>query len=601
MNADHGVNGLETMPVPATRADDRSRLPSHAAPVTRLSKPAGEIRDRYDVVVVGSGYGGGVAACRLAAAGRRVCVLERGRELQPGDYPNDTRSMAREVQVDTGLGHFGSESAMFDLRAYEDLNVAMGCGLGGTSLINAGLCLRPDPRTFEDPRWPDELGEPGVLDSYFQRAEAVLQPAPWPEAFGQPAKLGALERIARELNAPISRVPMAVNFEALPDGLNRAGVAQQPCVGCGDCLTGCNYAAKNTVLMNYLPQARRHGAELFTGAKVAHVEQSSAGWRVWFQVAGPDGKHFSDDLRSVIADTVVLSAGALGSTEILLRSRTSGLALSPALGHHVSGNGDTVGLVYNADVPIHGIGHGKRPAEGRKRVGACSTGIIDGRIGTALEDGWVLIDGAIPGALGKWLPAMVGVLDLFTGRDTDTGFGDHFRERRRAWQSKLFGPYTGAVNHTQACLMVTQDDASGELRMEGDRLVLHWPDVGRQAPFRNADATMHEAARALGGTYVPNPVWHELLGRKLITGHPLGGSAMANDARDGVVNHLGQVFSEATGTAVHQGLFVMDGAVVPRSLGVNPLMAITALAERSVDHLIHASDASRLAIAQGLR
>jgi cholesterol oxidase len=556
--------------------------------MTRLSATIDRIGDRYDVVVVGSGYGGGVAACRLAAAGKRVCVLEHGREIRPGEYPNDTRSLAAELQLDLATGRLGPATALFDFRVYDDLNVAMGCGLGGTSLINAGLCLRPDARLFDDRRWPAELREPAALDPCLTRAEAMLRPAVYPPGRGRLAKLEALERIARGLQRPVGRAPMLVNFDPLPGGVNPSGEAQGACVGCGDCISGCNYAAKNTVLATYLPQAKKQGAEIFTGARVTHLDPAGGGWRVCFQVAEPGGKRFSGSLRSVAAGAVVLGAGALGSTEVLLRSRAAGLALSPALGHRVSGNGDMVGLIYNADWAVNGVGLGKRSAAGREPVGACSTGLVDGRVGAPLEDGYVMVDGAIPGALAKWLPAAYRALDVLTGSDADSGWRDRLRARGRALQSKLFGPYTGAVHRTQACLMVTHDDAAGELRLEGDRLVLSWPGVGRQAPFARADAAMRAAARALGGSYIPNPVWHDLLGRKLITGHPLGGCAMADDARDGVVDHRGRVYAGASGTGVHDGLYVMDAAVVPRSLGVNPLLLITALAERSVDLLLQA-------------
>jgi cholesterol oxidase len=552
----------------------------------RLAAPLERIKDHYDAVVVGSGYGGGVAACRLAGAGWSVCVLERGREIRPGEYPNDTLSMLEQVQIDLPLGRIGSEAALFDIRVFDELNVAMGCGLGGTSLINAGISLRPDPRIFDDPRWPAELRTPGALEAYYVRADDMLKPAVYPEQRSRPAKLDALEQSGRRLGAAFSRVPMLVNFEPLPGGLNHVGVEQGACMACGDCVSGCNYGAKNTVLMNYLPEAKRRGAEIYVGARVAHLERVGERWRVRFGVLQPDGKAFSASDHAVSADVVVLGAGALGSTEILLRSRGAGLTLSPALGQGFSGNGDMIGLVYNADRPVNGVGWGRRSPVGRAPVGSCSTGLIDARAGVAREQGFIMVDGAIPGAFGKWLPATFIALDKLTGRDTDSGFGDRMREKGRAWSSKLFGPYVGAVHHTQLCLVVAQDDAAGRLSLENGRLVLRWPDVGRQAPFARASEAIRSAADALGGTYIPNPIWHEWLGRKLISGHPLGGCRVADDARAGVVNHKGQVFGAEAGTAVHRGLYVLDAGTVPRALGVNPLLAITALAERSAEHLL---------------
>jgi len=537
------------------------------------------MRTRYDVVVVGSGYGGGVAACRLARAGRKVCVLERGRELQPGDYPNDTLSMLQEIQVDTKPARLGSSSALFDVRVYDDINVAVGCGLGGTSLINAGLVLRPDPRVFQGARWPAQLADETRLDVYFERAKAMLRPAVYPEHLPPLTKFKAIERSARGMQLPFSRLPMLVNFEALPGGVNHVGVPQAACVACGDCITGCNYGAKNTVLMNYLPDARRNGAEIYTGAQVSAVTHSAGGWRVRVQIE--DGSE-----RMVEAGSVVLAAGTLGSTEILLRSRASGLGVSPALGHRFSGNGDMVALTYNADVDVNAIGFGKLDPNGREPVGPCSTGLIDARGGRPIEEGMIMVDGAAPGAFAKWLPALLAALSETTGQDTDHGLSDAIKEKARELESKLAGPHTGAVQRTQICLVVAHDDAAGEIYLDGDRLNIRWPEVGRQAPFERADAMMREASRALGGTYIPSPTWHELLGRKLVTGHPLGGCSVADDARDGVVDHRGQVFRGESGTAVHPGLYVMDGSIIPSALGVNPLLTITGLAERCCELML---------------
>ena len=120
----------------------------------RLSSPLEDLREHYDVVVVGSGYGGGVAASRLARAGRSVCLLERGLERHPGEYPDTFLDATRDIQIDTPEAHLWSHTAMFDFRINPDLNVLVGCGLGGTSLINANVSLPPDPRIFDDARWP---------------------------------------------------------------------------------------------------------------------------------------------------------------------------------------------------------------------------------------------------------------------------------------------------------------------------------------------------------------------------------------------------------------------------------------------------------------
>ena len=120
--------------------------------MNRLSRPISEIRPHYDVVVVGSGYGGSIAASRLARAGRTVCLLERGREIQPGEYPATLAEGAREQQMNTPEGRIGSSLAMFEIHVNQEMNAVVGCGLGGTSLINANVSLEPEPRLWDDPR-----------------------------------------------------------------------------------------------------------------------------------------------------------------------------------------------------------------------------------------------------------------------------------------------------------------------------------------------------------------------------------------------------------------------------------------------------------------
>jgi cholesterol oxidase len=125
---------------------------------------------------------------------------------------------------------------------------------------------------------------------------------------------------------------------------NAFGFDQNACNLCGDCCTGCNYGAKNTTLMNYLPDARAHGAQIFTGAEVRHLEKTATGWNVHLQPMG------GGDALVIAAELVVLGAGTLGSTEILLRSQAKGLALSPKLGTRFSGNGDVLAFGYNANL-----------------------------------------------------------------------------------------------------------------------------------------------------------------------------------------------------------------------------------------------------------
>jgi cholesterol oxidase len=124
----------------------------------------------------------------------------------------------------------GARSALFDLRYNKDINVIVGCGLGGTSLINAGIALRPDPKVFEDPRWPVEIRSEAPLDRYFGLAEAMLKPAVYPDGYPRLNRAEAINECAQRLKATSGQVPVLVNFEELANGVNDAGVPQRACV-----------------------------------------------------------------------------------------------------------------------------------------------------------------------------------------------------------------------------------------------------------------------------------------------------------------------------------------------------------------------------------
>ncbi len=545
----------------------------------RLSLPLGRLSSHYDVIVVGSGYGGGIAASRLARAGRRVCLLERGPERQPGEFPDTTLEANAELQAHTATHDIGSPTAMFHFQVDDDIVVLTGCGLGGSSLINANVSLRADPRVFDDPVWPAALrADSDGLAAGYARAEAMLRPTPYPDHLPALEKYKALQRSGERLGLPTHKVPINVTFV---DGVNHVGVEQRACTLCGDCVSGCNHHAKNTTLMNYLPDAVNFGAELFTCVDVRRVERSErGGWIVHLNAVDVGREKFDAPTMTVSADLVVLGAGALGSSQILLRSRAAGVAMSSRLGARFSGNGDVLGFAYNADQVINGIGMGSRAVEPGKEVGPCITGVIDGRGSTDVNDGFIIEEGDVPGPIGALNPAMYATATPFIGDNTS-----HSRAAAQAFrtmQSLVTGAHTGATARTQTFLVMSHDGSGGQLELQDDRLRVKWPDVGKQLHFDKMDDQLRAASAAIGAVYVRNPLWTSMLGDRLITVHPLGGCPMAERAEDGVVNHKGQVFCGETGDAVWPDLYVVDGSTLPRSVGVNPLLSISAVAERSM-------------------
>jgi cholesterol oxidase len=541
----------------------------------RLARSSDGLQPHYDVIVVGSGYGGGVAASRLARAGKRVAVLERGREVITGEFPVRFPDLRAEMQVTGKRLSIGSPTGLYDVRFGEDMHVLVGCGLGGGSLINAGVALRPDPRVFRDPVWPGQIVQDGLLDEGYARAESWVRPAR-DAAAATRSKYSALHHAGAALGKQPVQAPVVVSFES---NINPAGVEQPACNHCGDCCGGCNLGAKNTVALTYLPDAVRHGAELFTHARVTHIAKAPhGGWHVHFR-RQDGGRTGGRDTGTATADMVVLAAGTLGSTEILLRSRERGLAVSDRLGQGFSANGDIIAFGYGAKLPVNAIGVGHpRKIEGIE-VGACVSGQIEIVDEHDLANSLTIQEGVLPSALAPVLPA------LFIPNGRLLG----------ALKSLVAGVYKGPFANLQTFFAVSHDSAAGRLALEDDRLALAWPGAKDEPVYRRLDAALEALVGRAGGSYVKNPLAGTMMGSQPATAHPLGGCGMGRECNDGVVNHKCQVFDAtpgSTATDVHQGLYVIDGAVMPRSLGVNPLLTITALAERAMLHLAADHDLS---------
>jgi cholesterol oxidase len=553
----------------------------------RLSRPISDLQTSYDAVVVGSGYGGGVAASRLSRAGLKVCVLERGKEFLTGEFPDDLIEAQPEFQISqsiVGTGRMGGRDALYNLRAGPDIHVFSGCGLGGTSLVNANVALPPDPRVFDDPVWPRGIKDDPAWREGLERAKRMLRPQPYPPG-KTVKKLQALEKAGEALGCAAVRPPIAVTFE---NGVNRAGVEQPACADCGDCCSGCNVGAKNTIHVTYLPDAVNHGASIFTQVEVRSIRRDGDEWLALFDLLGHDREAFNAPEQAIRARIVVLAAGTMGSAEILLRSRARGLALSPMLGHRFTGNGDVLAFGYANDVEINGVGAGDPPKGTSEPVGPCITGIIDLRSTPRFEDGMVIEEGSLPSALAPAAPALFASAAALAGVRADNGLSDLVDEAGQSLESLVGGAYAGAMNRTQTFLVMAHDDGAGRIVLEGDDAVVKWPGAAGQPVFERIEKKLEEASAATGGAYIRNPVQQRVMGEAVITVHPLGGCVMGADRDAGVVNHKGQVFDGAPAAGPqtpHRGLYVCDGSIIPRPLGVNPLLTIAGLAERAMIHL----------------
>jgi len=567
----------------------------------RLSLPIGQLKAHYDVVIVGSGYGGAVVASRIAArnGAHTVCILERGEEWHPGSYPDRLLAAVRQVQWHGPRRDVGRPSALYDFHYSKDLSVLVGCGLGGTSLINANVVLPPTDSVLQDTRWPSEVRNSGSLMAGFERARDMLRPEEYPRPIypHQPVSESASAWVPlykrdtiRETGRLLSPFPpgfgaateltplrLAVSFESR---INHVGIQEKACNLCGNCVSGCNFSAKKTLIMNYLPDAKARGAEIFCGVAVRWLERRGVRWIVHFDLPNAKRERFRPQEMFVTADRVILSAGSLGSTEILLRSRARGLTMSEQVGKGFSGNADFIAFSYNVDPSVRAIGSRSDMPSPEASIGPTITSMVDARL--AHRPGGVVIqDGAIPTALSAPLRFLFPIAARTVGTIPEWSPRARLKRWVRELEALFTGERRGALRNTQTLLVMGHEENTGQLVLERDRVQVKWPGVGSQLIFQQIKRLLYQGTAQLGGVLVKNPFWSRSFGRRLFTVHPLGGCVMGATKASGVVNHKGQVFDGAGEESVHHGLYVSDGSVIPVSLGANPLLTICAVAERA--------------------
>src|SRR5262245_63715563 len=247
--------------------------------MTFSTKTLDEAAPTYDGVVIGSGYGGGVAASRLARMGLRIAVLEQGRHWRPGDFPVTAKAQRKTTRLTGRAPKLGDPAGLYYLSVGKGLTVFGASGLGGGSLINAGVVLRPDLGRLRKAGWPDAVVSDGLLLKGLERAEAMLgvAPVPGPERF---AKFAGMRRAAEASGRSVQLPPMTITQSPGP---NVAGVMQYACRYCGDCWSGCNVGAKNTVGITYIADAVDHGAAVFCESRVQSISKTESGWEIVVQ------------------------------------------------------------------------------------------------------------------------------------------------------------------------------------------------------------------------------------------------------------------------------------------------------------------------------
>jgi cholesterol oxidase len=561
-------------PLKQRAQDDYAR--SMAAYGGKLSCPVKELfltakqKDEihFGVVVVGSGYGASITAAKLSQNLRnehRICILERGKEWIPGTFPDTLpKVLGNTTTVMTGptKGSVDQPLGLFNLMFNDEVNILSGNGLGGGSLINASIALRPHAEVFEQSRWPEALKNVGTLGPYYDKIAAGMSLSRTP--FDQTPKV-RLRRLAAERMSckdsfyDRSNIGVMYDHRHLDDQMrNPQGVIQRPCTLCGDCINGCNIGAKNSLTMNYLPVARHNGTEMFTQVEVKSIEKRCGYYRINLEYIDDTENSITRHPVSINSKMVVVGAGSPGSAAILMESQSEEMAFSPMLGSHWSGNGDTVGFVTGLPkgTNVGGFGAYQNCGPG---VGPTVQTSLNYYRDIELPRRLLIQDAAIPR----------GVSNLFTF---------------------LLGD--AAINESMVMLGMGHDGGMGRLEKKNGRYRIKWDGLKESAYRKMVFGEFERLAAAHGGKYKRLKAF----GNNLVTVHPLGGCPMSDDPICGATNHLGQVYDFANGghldsdtglPAVHDGLYVADASVIPTALGVNPYMTIGALSERIATHIVN--------------
>ncbi|MGP4089062.1 GMC oxidoreductase [Streptomyces sp. KR55] len=532
-------------------------------PTTSVAPEAAPAAHDFDWVVIGSGFGGSVAALRLAERGYRVAVIERGRRYEDRDLPTST-SDPRYTWAPQ-RGRYGIMRSI----PFRHAVTASQTGVGGGSLMYGGVLFRAQRGFYDDPQWRGLAPWEKTLDPHFAKAEYMLgvQPAPW-----ESVSMGLTKRLSESLGVPDT-------FELSPTGVffgepgktvddpyfGGEGPARTGCIRCGECMVGCRTGAANRLTKNYLWFAEKRGVRIIAEQEVVDVAplgaaDGSGGYRIVAARRAPDshGKQSTFSARGV-----VFAGGTVATNELLAdcKQRGSLPGISDRLGDLVRTNSETVlGVVFPKDI------------ETWRDVTASSRLLLDGDTQVELLTSGPHADsqlalftmltgkGNVPVRLVKWLSSVMS--------------------SPRDWRMTL--QRSGSSARTlQMLVMQPRDNAirfrAKKRRSGGYRLVTQtdperpaptYLEVGHRAASRVAEMT--------GGVALSSVF--EAFGDIPQTAHMLGGAAIGSDAGSGVIDSQLRVFG-------YQNMIVCDGAALPANPGVNPALTITALAEYAMEHV----------------
>ncbi|GAA1584463.1 MULTISPECIES: GMC family oxidoreductase [Kribbella] len=509
----------------------------------------------YDVVVIGSGFGGSVSALRLTEKGYRVAVLEAGARFDDASYAKNSWDTKRFLFAPK-LGMYGIQR----ISALRDVIILSGAGVGGGSLVYANTLYEPLPAFYTDRAWSHITDWKAELAPYYDQAKRMLGVTTYP-GFTPADKV--MKQVAEDMGVgeTFHPTPVGVFFgepgvEVDDPYFGGAGPRRTGCVDCGECMTGCRHNAKNTLTKNYLYLAEKAGAEVYSLTTVTSVEPL------------PEGGYAIDTRRTshrkltrrFTARQVVFAASALGTAKLLHRLRDEGKLprLSDRLGVLTRTNSESL------------LGAISRETDVDYTRGVAITSSFHPDDITHIE----------PVRYGKGSNAMSLLQTVLTDGDGD-------KPRWRTWLREL-GVQRKNIRRlydlkhwserTVIALVMQTADNSITTYGKRDRLG-RWKLTSKQghgAPNPSwipvANQVVRRMAKLMNGT--PGGTIGEPFNVPM-TAHFIGGCAIGDSAATGVVDPYHRVYG-------YDGLHIVDGSTISANLGVNPSLTITAQAERAL-------------------
>ncbi len=516
-----------------------------------------ESKSQYDFIVIGSGFGGSVAALRLAEKGYNVAVIEKGKRFQPQDFAKTSWNLKKYLWFPS-LGFYGIQA----LSWLKHVFILHGTGVGGGSLVYANNLLIPNDKVFAKEEWGDNnLLE--KLKPHYQTALRMLGATPSPT-------IGEADRVLAEINKEITGTDtfhinnVGILFgekpdQAIPDPyFNGHGPARTTCTFCGACMVGCRQGAKNTLDKNYLYFAEKFGAEIIPETEVFKVLKTENGYLVVARkITG-----MLSGTKTFYTKGIVFSGGVMGTVKLLLNCKQNGWLpdIASSIGNYVRTNSEAlIGVMskdkkadYSDNTAITS-GVYPDPSTHIEMVRYNKGSDLIGLLATILVDG----NEKIP----RWLK-LVQTIIMHPRIFIRTLFPVNFGARA----SILLVMQT--VEGTYLKLTYTRK----WFRLGGKKLDSTVPKghkrITAYIPIANRVAKM--MAERMNG--IPMCLWTDALFDIPTTAHILGGAVMSDTPEKGVVDFNGRVFN-------YENMYIADGSIIPANLGVNPSLTILALSE----------------------